>query len=199
MDLSQVTLTQIRYAVAVAETRSFRRAAERCFVSQPGLSMQLSKLEDCLGVRLFDRSKPPILQTPEGEIALAQMRRILAETERLGQTLADDGVLRGSYRLAVVPTLAGTVLPLFLPRFCADFPHVELKIEERKTQDIIERRSVDQLDGAILSTPLEVPGLTEQVFGSRTPLGLLVAQRLPAQEEASGSKGPRRKAALAAS
>ena len=85
MDLGQVTLAQMRYAVAVEDAQGFRLAAARCHVSQAGLSMQLRKLEELLGVVLFDRSRKPLLVTPEGAPALAQMRAVLRETERLGQ------------------------------------------------------------------------------------------------------------------
>ena len=90
MDLGQVTLTQMRYAVAIAEAGSFRVAAERCHVSQSGLSMQVQKLEELLGAVLFDRSRKPVLPTPAGGAAIAQMRAILRETERLGQVLAEE-------------------------------------------------------------------------------------------------------------
>ena len=79
MDLSQVTLTQMRYAVEIEKSGSFRLAASNCHVSQSGLSMQIQKLEELLGIVLFDRSKKPILVTEEGERALGQMRAVLRE------------------------------------------------------------------------------------------------------------------------
>lgn len=165
MDLSQVTLTQMRYALAVEETRSFRAAAERSHVSQSGLSMQIQKLEELLELRLFDRSKKPVLVTPEGEPALRQMRAVLRETERLGQVIAERDELSGSYRLGVIPTLASSVLPLFLREFLERYPRIELTIEELQTDAILERLRADTLDAGIAATPLNVPGSQE------TPLG----------------------------
>jgi DNA-binding transcriptional LysR family regulator len=112
-----VTLAQMRYAVAVEDAQSFRLAAEHCHVSQAGLSMQLRTLEELLGVTLFDRSKKPLLVTPEGVPALAQMRAVLCETERLGQVVAEGDEPAGPFRLGVIPTLSPTVLPLFLGGF----------------------------------------------------------------------------------
>jgi LysR family transcriptional regulator, hydrogen peroxide-inducible genes activator len=165
MDLSQVTLSQMRYAVAVEETRSFRVAAERSHVSQSGLSMQIQKLEELLDVRLFDRSKKPVLITPQGEPALRQMRTVLRETERLAQVLAEHDELSGPYRLGVIPTLASTVLPLFLRDFVERYPRIELTIEELQTEVVLERLRIDTLDAGIAATPLSVAGLRE------TPLG----------------------------
>jgi LysR family transcriptional regulator, hydrogen peroxide-inducible genes activator len=165
MELSQVTLTQLRYALAVEETRSFRAAAERSHVSQSGLSMQIQKLEELLDVRLFDRSKKPVLVTPEGESVIAQVRSVLRETERLGQVAAAHGELSGPYRLGVIPTLAASVVPLFLREFVERYPAIELTIEELQTDAIVARLRADTLDAGIAATPLSAPGLQE------TPLG----------------------------
>jgi LysR family hydrogen peroxide-inducible transcriptional activator len=155
----------MRYAVAVAETRNFRQAAERSFVSQSGLSMQVQKLEELLDVVLFDRGKKPVLLTLEGEEAIAQMRAVLRETERLGQIVAEHGEPSGPYRLGVIPTLSASVLPLFLRELVERFPRIELNIEELKTEEIIDRLRSDTLDAGIAATPLDAPGLEE------TPLG----------------------------
>jgi LysR family hydrogen peroxide-inducible transcriptional activator len=165
MDLAQVTLTQLRYAVAVEQMLSFRAAAERSHVSQSGLSMQIQKLEDLLGIVLFDRSKKPVLVTEEGARALAQMHEILRETERLGQVVAGEDELAGRYRLGIIPTLAPTLLPLFLGTFLDAYPHVVLRIEELKTEEIIERLASDTLDAGLAATPLRVPGLFEARLG----------------------------------
>jgi len=173
MDLGQVTLAQMRYAVAVEDAQGFRLAAERCHVSQAGLSMQLRKLEDLLGVVLFDRSKKPLLVTPEGAPALAQMRAILRETERLGQVVAEGDEPAGPFRLGVIPTLSPTVLPLFLGRFVAAQPRVELTVEELRTEEIIARLRADSLDAGLLATPLRVPGLREEALGLEPMLAYL--------------------------
>ena len=165
VDLSQVTLTQMRYAVAIEETGSFRLAASACHVSQSGLSMQLQKLEELLGQVLFDRSKKPVLITPGGAPALAQMRAILRETERLGQIVAGGDSPAGRYRLGVIPTLSPTVIPLFMGPFIRAYPHVQLMIEELKTSEIVARLRADTLDAGLLATPLETPGIAETALG----------------------------------
>jgi LysR family hydrogen peroxide-inducible transcriptional activator len=168
MDLSQVTLTQMRYAVAIEDTGSFRLAATQCHISQSGLSMQVLKLEDLLGQVLFDRSKKPVLVTEAGRPALAQMRAVLRETERLGQIVAEGDVPSGRYRLGVIPTLSPTVIPLFLGPFTRSYPRVKLVVEELKTSEIIAQLQADTLDAGLLATPLGVPGLTEKVLGLET-------------------------------
>lgn len=173
MDLGQVTLTQMRYAVAVEDGRSFRQAAERCHVSQSGLSMQLGKLEALLGVVLFDRGKKPLLVTPEGAPALAQMRAVLRETERLGQVVAEGDEPAGRFRLGVIPTLAPTVLPLFLGRFASAYPRIELMVEELKTEDVIARLRADTLDAGLVATPLGIAGLREEALGRERLLAYL--------------------------
>ncbi len=165
MDLEQVTLTQLRYAVAIEESGSFRRAADACHVSQSGLSMQLRKLEELLGLVLFDRSKKPVLVTPAGERALAQMRAVLRDIERLGQIVVEAEEPSGRFRLGVIPTLSSTVMPLFLGAFSRAHPKVELVVEELKTQDIIARLRGDTLDAGLAATPLGIAGLTELPLG----------------------------------
>jgi LysR family transcriptional regulator, hydrogen peroxide-inducible genes activator len=166
MDLSQVTLAQMRYALAVAEVRNFRVAAENCHVSQSGLSMQLAKLEELLEVSLFDRSRKPILVTDPGKRALEQMATIIRETERLGQIVSEEDEPNGPFRLGVIPTLSSSVVPLFLAEFVEQYPKVELTLEELKTDEIVARLSADKLDAGILATPLHEPGIHE------TPLAL---------------------------
>lgn len=173
MDLGQVTLTQMRYAVAVADARSFRQAAEDSHVSQSGLSMQIQKLEDLLGVVLFDRSKKPVLVTTDGAPPLLQMRSILRETERLGQIAAEGDRPAGRFRLGVIPTLSPTVLPLFLGDFAAKHSAVELVVEELKTEEIITRLREDTLDAGLAATPLGVAGLRETALALEPMLAYL--------------------------
>ena len=161
MDLSQVTLTQMRYAVAVGTTRNFRLAAAQCHVSQSGLSMQISRLEELLDTPLFDRSKKPVLITVQGEAALEQMRTVLRETERLGQMLIEHPEPSGPFRLGIIPTLSSTLTPLFLLNFITEYPKVDLVIEELKTADIVTGLLSDSLDAGLVAIPLDEPGLTE--------------------------------------
>lgn len=165
MDLSQVTLTQMRYAVAVAETLNFRHAADAVHVSQSGLSMQIQKLEELLDVVLFDRSKKPVMHTPAAEPVLAQMRLILRETEKLAQLALEEQEPSGRYRLGVIPTLSSSTIPLLLRPFLELYPRVDLVIEELKTEEIIMRLQSDTLDAGIAATPFNVPGLNEARLG----------------------------------
>jgi LysR family hydrogen peroxide-inducible transcriptional activator len=165
MDLSQVTLSQMRYAVAVEDAGGFRPASERCHVSQSGLSMQIQKLEDLLELRLFDRSKKPVLVTHEGRAALDQMRVVLRQTEVLGRVAAAHGEPSGPYRLGVIPTLAPTVVPLFLRGFLERFPSIELQVEERMTHEILAGLRSDTLDAGIAATPLNALGVRETQLG----------------------------------
>jgi len=130
--------------------------------------MQIQKLEELLGTVLFDRSRSPVLVTHEGEAALEQMRAVLRETERLGQVLAEQGELSGPYRLGVIPTLAASVVPLFLRTLVERHPRLELTLEELQTEDIIARLRADTLDAGIAATPLSVPGLKETPLGYET-------------------------------
>lgn len=173
MDLSQVTLSQMRYAVAVDANQGFRLAASQCHVSQSGLSMQIHKLEEHLGLVLFDRSRKPVLVTADGEAALAQMKAVLRETERLGQIVSEESSPSGRFRLGVIPTLSPTVLPLFLTAFVARCPAVELVIEELTTPQVIARLQADTLDAGLAATPLNVPGLREELVGLETMFAYL--------------------------
>ncbi|MCB0417630.1 MAG: LysR family transcriptional regulator [Bdellovibrionaceae bacterium] len=156
------TLTQLRYLVAVDKYRHFAKAAKHCAISQPTLSMQLQKLEDCLGAPLFDRSKQPVVPTPIGVSVIDQARTVLREADRIVEVIESekDG-LRGEYRLGIIPTLTNGVLPLFVPHFSRAFPQVTLIIEEMKTELILAALKDDALDGAIAATPLEDPQIQE--------------------------------------
>lgn len=182
MDLQQVTLTQMRYAVAVAESGNFRVAAEKVHVSQSGLSMQIKKLEELLSVILFDRSKKPVLVTEEGERVLAQIRSILRELTQLGQVARDEDEIHGAYRLGVIPSMSASLIPLLLPEFIQLFPRVELTITETKTADMIEQLQAGTLDGGLCATPLGSPGifessLAEESFCAYLPPGVALSAK----------------------
>src|SRR6185312_12665693 len=118
-----MTITQLEYVVAVATYKSFVSAAEKCFVTQPTLSMQIQKLEDELGVKLFDRNKHPIAITAMGEAIVAQARIALAECEKISELIqSQQNVLAGTFKLAVIPTVAPYILPNLLEAYTANFP-----------------------------------------------------------------------------
>jgi LysR family hydrogen peroxide-inducible transcriptional activator len=157
------TLTQLEYLLAVDHERHFGKAAKACHVSQPSLSAQIQKFEDELGLIIFDRSKKPILVTETGRAVIEQARLILREYKKL-QAIADSKSLepKGSFELAVIPTLAAYVIPKFIGDFCEKYPDVDLVVHEHKTDDIIRLLHNDELDAGLLVTPLKDDGLIER-------------------------------------
>jgi len=160
-----MTITQLQYVLAVAEHQNFTKAALKVFVTQPTLSMQIQKLEDELGVKIFDRSKKPIQLTETGRKIVNQARNIVNESDRI-QDIVDQekGFIGGAFRLGIIPTVMPTLLPMFLNNFIKKYPKVKLKIEELNTEAIIERLNDGHLDAAIAATPLELEGIKEQVL-----------------------------------
>ncbi|MEL0299309.1 MAG: LysR family transcriptional regulator, partial [Flavobacteriaceae bacterium] len=131
-----MTLTQLEYLCAVAEHGNFTVAAEKSFVTQPTLSMQVQKLEDQLGVRIFNRSTKPIKLTPVGEKILVQAKMIIAEAQRMKDVVdMEKGIVGGEFRLGIIPTVMSSLLPMFLTNFINKYPKVDLKIEELTTQN----------------------------------------------------------------
>ena len=125
-----MTLTQLEYTLAVAEEGNFTLAAEKCFVTQPTLSMQVQKLEEELGVKLFNRNTKPIELTPIGTKILIQARTIVEEAKRMDDIVAmEKGEVKGDFKLGIIPTIMPTLLPLFLNTFIKKYPKVNLKIE----------------------------------------------------------------------
>jgi len=157
-----ITLTQLSYLVAVERFGNFRQAAKKCFVTQPTLSMQIKKLEDDLGIVIFDRSHQPITATPIGAKILAQSRIVLGETAVIEAMIGDArGDITGEVRLAVIPTLSPYLLPLFLTQFQEYYPKVQLRIEEQRTEDIMAALKQNQLDIGLMATPLSDSDLIE--------------------------------------
>ena len=158
-----MTITQLTYVLALAEYRNFTVAAEKCYVTQPTLSMQIQKLEDELNVSLFDRSKKPIAITGVGEKVVRQAKRIVSEANRMKDIVDQDkGYIGGEYILGIIPTVMPTLLPLFLSSFMKKYPQVQLIIKEQNTNSLIENLKEGNLDGAIAATPLEVDFLEER-------------------------------------
>lgn len=158
------TLTQLEYAVAVDTHRHFGKAAEACNVTQPTLSMQLQKLEDELGVVVFDRSKKPILPTPVGEKLIAQARVVITEFKKMSFLSKQTTEIAGSFRLGVIPTLSPYLLPLFLTQFSKAFSKVSLEIVELQTDEIVRMLERDELDAGLMATPLNISTLQEDVI-----------------------------------
>jgi LysR family hydrogen peroxide-inducible transcriptional activator len=158
-----MTLVQLEYMIAVDTWRHFATAAAKCFVTQPTLSMQIQKLEEELGVRLFDRSKVPVVPTVEGVEIIQQARVVLKEAERLGEIVRErKGEMVGELRLGILPTVAPYLLPMFLSSFLQHYPGIRLKVTELTTETIVERLKKNLLDAGLLVTPLHEPGIFEE-------------------------------------
>jgi LysR family hydrogen peroxide-inducible transcriptional activator len=160
-----MTFVQLEYLVAVDTHRHFVKAAAACFVTQPTLSMQLLKMEQELGVKIFDRSKQPVVATPAGTELISHARKILSERNNMLDFLhLHKGVLAGELKVGVIPTLAPYLLPLFIPSFTKKYPNVKLIISEMTTDVIINRLREGKIDTGILVTPLNEAGIKEQVL-----------------------------------
>lgn len=160
-----MTITQLYYVLAVAENKNFTLAAEKCFVTQPTLSMQIQKLEEELGVLIFDRSKKPIQLTEIGQKIVTQAKNIVNESYRI-QDIVDQqkGFVGGEFKIGIIPTITPTLLPMFLNNFIKKYPKIKLIIEEHNTQEIITRLKNGHLDAAIAATPLEDEKIKEIVL-----------------------------------
>lgn len=160
-----MTITQLKYVLAVAEYQNFTKAAERTFVTQPTLSMQIQKLEDELNIKIFDRSKKPIALTPVGEKIVIQAKNIVNEADRMQDVVDQEkGFVGGEFRLGIIPTVMPTLLPMFLKTFTVRYPKVQLKIEELTTDEIITQLTEGHLDAAIAATPLDIEHIKERVI-----------------------------------
>ena len=157
-----MTFTQLRYIVTLADEGNFARASKICHVTQPTLSIQIHKLEEELGVDLFDRSKQPILPTQVGESVIQQARLLLHEADRMHELIANaETSLSGELRLGVIPTLAPYLLPRFLPGFIKAYPDVNTYVKEYTTETIIQKLHQHKLDVGLMATPLNEPDLHE--------------------------------------
>lgn len=150
-----MTLVQLEYIVAVDTYRSFVNAAERCFVTQPTLSMQVQKLEEQLNVRIFDRSKQPVVPTEIGAQLIAQARIVLQESGKIREIITDQQQeISGELRLGIIPTIAPYLLPQVIANMLAKYPGLKLLIWEYTTEDIVAHLKSGVLDCGILATPL---------------------------------------------
>jgi LysR family hydrogen peroxide-inducible transcriptional activator len=167
---------QLRYAVAVARTGNFSRAAEHCHVSQPSLSQQILKLEEEIGERLFERTKRDARPTSHGEAFLKRALRILAEADAVRRDAEDARqLLGGSLTIGVIPTIAPYLLPAAITEFTRRFPNVELIIHEETTARLLKLLHNHEVDLALLSRPFPerhlrvLPLFTEELLLALPP------------------------------
>ncbi len=147
------TLTQLKYVLAVDQHQHFSKAAKACFVSQPTLSMQIQKLEEHLGVAIFDRDKNPVQTTDVGKLLVQQARVVLREAAGI-ETLvgqAHDSYV-GEVRIGILPTLAPYILPLVAKPFGEKYPQILIRVQELTTEHILAQVENDQLDAGIIAT-----------------------------------------------
>lgn len=160
-----MTITQLQYVLAVAEHKNFTLAAEKCFVTQPTLSMQIQKIEEELSILIFDRSKKPIQLTEIGQKIVNQAKNIVNEADRIKDIVEQQKrFIGGEFRLGIIPTIMPTLLPMFLNNFIKKYPKIKLIIEELNTDEIITRLKNGHLDAAIAATPLMEEKIKEVVL-----------------------------------
>lgn len=157
-----MTLIQLEYVLAVAESKNFTLAAEKVFVTQPTLSMQIQKLEKELDVDIFDRSTHPIKITKVGEKVIGQAKVILKEAKRMGHMVDElRDSIEGDFVIGVIPTVLPTLVPLFYKNFKSSFPKANLIIKELKTDDILVALENNEIDFGIAVTPLDKNDIIE--------------------------------------
>lgn len=158
-----VSFVQLEYVVALSTYGSFVSAAEHCHVTQPTLSMQLKKMEEELGVLLFDRSKQPLMPTYVGAKIVEQAKAALHEVQKIKEIVDESkGVVKGELHIGIIPTLSPYLLPLFIGAFNRSYPGVQLHIQDLQTEDILSRIKKDILDVGILVTPTKDPAVVER-------------------------------------
>lgn len=160
-----MTLTQLEYIVALDTHRHFAIAAEKCFVTQPTLSMQIRKLEEELGVKIFDRTKQPVIPTEIGMAIIAQARVTLRQAGMIRELISEQqDTLSGELRIGIIPTLAPYILPPLYKVMREKFPQLNLVIRESITEDVIHELRQNRLDCGIVVTPLKDPSIREDIL-----------------------------------
>ena len=174
-----MNLRDLKYIVAVADLKSFVHAAERCFVSQPTLSMQVKKLEETLGVKIFERNNKRVLITEVGARIISTARRALQEISLIEElSKSAQNPLSGRFKLGAFPTLASYVLPALVPQIKKQLPDIRLILVEEKTNTLIQQLKNGELDAALLAAPIKGDYLcAEHLFDD--PFKLAVSSQHP--------------------
>src|SRR5215471_6442849 len=185
------SLRQLQYLVAISETLSFRKAAERCNVSQPSLSAQLAELESGLGVRVFERDRRRVLLTPSGRDLVERARRILEDADNLREAarLAGDP-FSGSLKLGVIPTISPYLLPAVMPEIRKQYPRLRILWIEEKTSSLLSSLHQGLLDAVLLALETNIGKLERFVIATdpfvlatpkNHPLGMKKAAASPSE------------------
>jgi len=174
-----MTLNELRYIVAVAQEKNFGRAAQRCFISQPALSVAIQKLEEELQTQLFERGKSEITVTPVGARIVEQAHKVLEEAAQI-RDIAQAGrnQLSGLFRLGAIYTVAPYLLPDLVPALNALAPDMPLEIEENVTEQLEAALKTGRIDAAIIALPFQPPGIAAE-FLYEEPFQVVVPQRHP--------------------
>jgi LysR family transcriptional regulator, hydrogen peroxide-inducible genes activator len=190
-----MTITQLEYLVAVDEFRHFVQAAEYCFVTQPTLSMQIQKLEEDLGVKLFDRTYKPIVPTTIGSELITQARLVLQAVAQMQQIVKKhQNMAWGELKLGIIPTLAPYLLPALYSQLHTQYPGLQLSIKETTTAEILQDLKQHKLDCGLVVTPLkefsiqETPLFYEELFGYVSPQNELYAKSFIVSTEINADK-----------
>jgi LysR family hydrogen peroxide-inducible transcriptional activator len=155
--LHDLSLRQLEYVVAVADTLGFHRAAERCHVSQPTLSTQVQQLEDILGLRVFERDRRTVRLTSAGAEIVARARRVLIEvSDLIGTATRARDPLKGTFRVGVIPTIAPYLLPEVTPALRARFPDLRLIFCEEKTEDVMRDLQRGDIDVGLVALEADI-------------------------------------------
>lgn len=171
-----MNLQDLRYIVTLSETMHFRRAAEACFVSQPTLSTQVKKLEDELGIALFERTNKRVIPTPAGQAIIAQARVVLQEADKLRQMAQQvKDPMAGPLRLGIIPTLGPYLLPHLVPHIRTRYPQMQLYLREEITERLLDALRTGALDVLVLALPIHSDGL-EVVALFREPFVLALPE-----------------------
>lgn len=158
----KATISQLEYIIALDTFRHFGKAADHCFITQPTLSMQISKLEDNLGVKIFDRSRQPVIPTELGKTILLQARKIVNEVKKMEELIDDQrDIVSGSLRIGIIPTVAPYLIPLFATSFLKKYPEIQLSVEESLTENTLAKLKSEEIDVGIVVGPVDDPSIRE--------------------------------------
>jgi LysR family hydrogen peroxide-inducible transcriptional activator len=168
----KATISQLEYIIALDTYRHFGKAAEHSFITQPTLSMQINKLEDNLGVKIFDRSRQPVVPTELGAMILEQARKVVNEAKKMEEIIEDQKLeVSGTLKIGVIPTIAPYLLPLFAKSFMNKYPAIHIQVQELLTEDTLAKIKSEEIDVGILVGPLndhsfrEIPIYYEKFLG----------------------------------
>lgn len=151
-----MTLQQLNYAIALQRYKNYSRAAESMGISQPAMSIQIRKLEDETNLKLFDRNRNSVIPTQEGKIFLERAQLLLTQARQLQDLVGElNENFIGELRIGVIPTLAPYLLPLFIKNLNEQFPKLKIHVKETITEEVVRLIKAGELDGGIISTPIE--------------------------------------------